>query len=212
MARTLVVAVVLFAVSSAHAQATRVFRDGELGFGLSVDTRYVDAAPARRPTILDLQRAVPGGVHKLKVVAMGGTIGRAPADHAAVERGARKGLGPTGEIVRLDFRPARWKAFTLEMFVMDAKVGGVPITALTVQVPLRNEAIQIVLAGPATDAKALETEMNALLASLTGESSWLTEYERGYKVGEAVGRLFGVGLVIALIIWAVRRRKRQGAA
>ena len=53
--------------------------------------------------------------------------------------------------------------------------------------------------------------LQTLLASLDGESNWLTNSERVYKAGEAAGGLVAVAVVV-LLFWRLSKRPGGPAA
>jgi hypothetical protein len=83
---------------------------------------------------------------------------------------------------------------------------GEQLFSLIAQVPLRSEAIQIVTSGPLVNEADGRAALNAALASLEGESNWLTSEERAGRLGKAVGAWVGIGLA-AFIVWRWRKKK-----
>ena len=82
----------------------------------------------------------------------------------------------------------KWKAFDLELMVTQAAGGGRQFVILGVQVPLAKEAIQLNLLGPAAEEARLLGDLQAILSSLDGPSSWLTGEERAERLGDGGGR------------------------
>ena len=75
------------------------------------------------------------------------------------------------------------------------------------QVPLRREAVQLFLSGPADQEARGQTLLTETLASLEGESNWLTSTERAGRLGTAAGWWIGIAAAaIAVLVWRKRRR------
>jgi len=99
-----------------------------------------------------------------------------------------------------------WKGFDVQGIRTDTVRSGMRITALVAQVPLRKEAIQLSLAGPTGQVSRMQAIMTSTLASLEGETNWLTSVERSSRLGKGVGAMLAlVILVIAARIWRNRR-------
>jgi hypothetical protein len=72
------------------------------------------------------------------------------------------------------------------------EVNGVPTVTLNAQVPLKPEAIQVGVVGPAAQEEELRGTLRSVLASLDGETNWLTRRERAERFGQAAAQLTGV--------------------
>ncbi|HLB81830.1 MAG TPA: hypothetical protein VJJ54_01970 [Gemmatimonadales bacterium] len=99
----------------------------------------------------------------------------------------------------------KWKEFDLQgLRSLVSPQGGEQAFVLVTQVPLRREAVQLFLSGPADQEARGQTLMTETLASLEGESNWLTSSERAGRLGTAAG---GIAVaVIAILVWRKRRR------
>ena len=103
----------------------------------------------------------------------------------------------------------KWKGFDIDGFRTDTAQGGTPVVILAVQVPLRGEAIQVILAGPLDQGQRAEAIMSSTIASLEGETNWLTSTERAGRLGNIVGWALGIGVGVILVrIWLSRRGAR----
>ncbi len=161
--------------------------------------------------IQSFMRGQPEGAFGyLRIETMGGTIDRgSKLDPAIVERAARDSVKDTGvELGRFEYRKTKWKSFTLDLVVTYLSRDGRALMTLGTQVPLRHDAIQLELLGPAADEKLLLGELQSILTSLDGESSWLTDEERGERLGRAIGLPVGVAIAVAFILFWRRRRAR----
>ena len=103
----------------------------------------------------------------------------------------------------------KWKGFEIDGFRADTAQGGTAVVILAVQVPLRGEAIQLILAGPADQGQRAEAIMTSTIASLEGETNWLTSTERAGRLGNIVGWGLGIAVGVILVrIWLTRRASR----
>lgn len=108
----------------------------------------------------------------------------------------------------------RWREFDLQGWRMRVTRDDGELSALTVQVPLRKEAIQLTYGGvPEQEARA-DSLMRVTLASLEGESNWLTRSQRAEQLGEAVGTWIGalIGIVVLWRVWKWRKARDAKAA
>lgn len=103
----------------------------------------------------------------------------------------------------------KWKGFDIDGIRTDTAESGNPVVILSAQMPLRGEAVNLIVTGPKDQAARVEAIMTATVAGFEGETNWLTAEERAGRLGNVVGVLFGIALVVfAIRIW----RKRQQAA
>jgi hypothetical protein len=138
----------------------------------------------------------PNGALVLCVQRMHGRLARGPMKAEEVPPGARL----------LSFK---WKGFDLNGFRADTAQGGMPVVILAVQVPLRGEAVQLILAGPRDQGQRAEAIMTSTITSLEGETNWLTSTERAGRYGNIVGWVVGIAVGVLLIrIWQARQRSR----
>lgn len=125
---------------------------------------------------------------------LGGVIGRE-------ELSKQPGL-PAG----VSFEKTAWKSFQLEASRIVEQSGGISMVTFNVQVPLKPHAIQVMVAGPATEEAALRQEMQTVVASIEGPSNWLTTEERVVRGLSGFGRLILFGCLLGLIIVSVVRK------
>ena len=74
------------------------------------------------------------------------------------------------------------------------------------QLPLAPEAVQVTVAGSTAHEAEASATFRALVASVDGKSSWLSDADRSFRLGELVGSTLGVGLGLGLYFWLQRRR------
>lgn len=181
---------------------TSSVRNEELGFSIAVPDSFVDypAGRAQKDFVyywIEQHPSSDSGRLILGVTRLGGVIGREPAS----PRDLPAGMQPM---------TYRWKGFDIEGGKSVTEQSGVRLVSFVAQIPLRNEAIQIVVAAPERDAERAQALMTSTLLSLDGETNWLNDEERAQRLGESVGRLLVP--TIALIAVGVWMRRRKGAA
>ena len=133
---------------------------------------------------------------------MGGTIDRGPLDRRALTE---------AKDVEFSLSTAKWKSFDVHVIVGVARQRDETVLVQVAQVPLKRQAIQLTIVGPEARRAELTALLQTLLASLDGESNWLTNSERVYKAGEAAGGLVAVAVVV-LLFWRLSKRPGGPAA
>lgn len=133
--------------------------------------------------------------------ALGGTIGR---EH--IDPGMFASEFPAGAEVSRE--SVRWHTFDLDAYRARFTMAGQTIAARIVQVPIRGQAVQFVVEGPAEHEAEIATLARAVIGSVEGPSNWLTPFERGERLGRGVGTLLLVGIGIA---WLARRNRRRSS-
>jgi hypothetical protein len=213
-ARCLLVA--LFSCTAAHhalAAAGTTVDDSAHGFRFNVPAGYVDYPEGRAPGVLHVfAHGSPDDptFSLVRIQALGGTIDRKPLVRETVERAAHASVRGAGvELTRFDYRKVPWKGFELdEVVTWIAAPGDKQLLTMTTQVPLRKEAVQLIMLGPAAEEARVGADLRALLGSIDGESNWLSDAERSEKLGFVVGLVCGGIAGIALVFWLLRRRRR----
>jgi len=104
----------------------------------------------------------------------------------------------------------KWKSFDVSGVKTQTSQAGKPVFVLVAQVPLRPEAVQLSVAGPADQQTRGQSIMEATLASLEGETNWLTSSERAGRLGTAAGWWIGIA-VAAVLVLAWRKRRARSA-
>ena len=103
----------------------------------------------------------------------------------------------------------KWKSFDISGLRTLASQAGKQVFVLVAQVPLTPEAVQLFAGGPADQEARGQEILVSTLATLEGETNWLTTAERSERLGRLVGLAIGVTLgAIAVGIWRQRRRAR----
>jgi hypothetical protein len=210
--RLLIASLVLCATAHAGLAATvGTVHDAERGFSFTVPEGYTDYPEGREPGVAHaFARGKPDDASfmLIQIQGMGGTIGRESLVREEVEGRWRDGLRARGvEPTRFDLRKVTWKGFDLDLFVSHFASGDKKLVSLVTQVPLKKAAIQVRLMGAVGDEAKVSADLQAILASLDGPSSWYSDDERVYRLAELVGMVVGgLGVYLGLRWWRRRRR------
>jgi hypothetical protein len=144
----------------------------------------------------EVAAAAPSGALVLCVQRMRATLGR--------ER-----LRPQDAPASTQLRTFKWQGFELDGIRSDTAQSGMPVVMLATQVPLRHEAIQLIVAGPRDQGQRAEAIMTSVLGTLEGETNWLSSEERAGRLGNIVGWVVGIAVAVVLIrLWRARRQSR----
>jgi len=175
-------------------------RNAELGYSLTLPEGFTDFPEARsQKDVVDAwSEATPvsaNGALVLLVVRMHGVLPR--------EAMRQEDVPANTQVVSF-----KWKGFDVSGLRTQASQEGKPVFVLVAQVPLRPEAVQLSVAGPADQETRGQAIMEATLASLEGETNWLTSTERAGRLGTAAGWWIGIAVaVIAVLAWRKRRAR-----
>ena len=121
----------------------------------------------------------------------------------------REPIRPDEMPVGAQLTSMKWREFDLQGVRAQVERDEGPSFTLVAQVPLKPEAIQILLAGPADQTERGDTLLKATLASLQGQSNWLTSAERSERIGKSVGAWIAIGVAVGVVLYM---RKRRAAA
>jgi hypothetical protein len=205
MTRLVMILCVVMAAGVAHAELAT---DSKHGITMRVPDGFqaFPAGMAQARAIFSYARGEPGepDFEVLGVTALGGTIGREAFDTKPIIQGMAAAMGLT--VVSSSQRSLAWKGFELDGFIATLRKDDVIATVAGVQVPVRGEAVQIIMMR--LGDKDLGNELQAVLAGFEAESNWLTDDERIKKL--VVGGLTLVAIILGA--YFVIRRRRQRAA
>jgi len=191
--------VMFFLLVVASAGESQV-RNAELGYSLTLPEGFTDFPEARsqKDVVDSWSEATPvsaNGALVLLVVRMHGVLPR--------EAMRQEDVPANTQVVSF-----KWKGFEVSGLRTQASQEGKPVFVLVAQVPLRPEAVQLSVAGPADQETRGQAIMEATLASLEGETNWLTSTERAGRLGTAAGWWIGIAVaVIAVLAWRKRRAR-----
>lgn len=104
----------------------------------------------------------------------------------------------------------KWKGFDINGLRTLTEQNGRSVFVLVAQVPLRREAVQLFSGGPADQETRGQEIMMATLATLEGETNWLTAAQRSERLGRGVGTL--LVLVVLAVVVRIWRQRRASAA
>jgi hypothetical protein len=192
-------AVMLLLIVATAAVESQV-RNTELGYSLTLPPGFTDFPEARtqKDVVEAWTEATPVSTNGAVVILVGRM-------HGALPREAMRQEDVPANTQVVGFK---WKAFDVSGLKTLTTQQGKPVFVLVAQVPLRKEAVQLTVAGPADQAARGQAIMEATLASLEGESNWLTSTERAGRLGTAAGWWIGIAVaVIAVLAWRKRRAR-----
>ena len=89
--------------------------------------------------------------------------------------------------------------FKLEAVRSLISIQGKDVVAYAVQVPVKPEAIQIVVGGGVEKETEIKSILDAMLGSIKAETNWLTAKQAGKKLSVGLGRLITVVFLILII-------------
>ena len=192
-------AVMFFLLVAATAAESQV-RNAELGYSLTLPDGFTDFPEARSQ-----KDGVDAWTEATPVSANGAMVLLVARMHGSLPREAmrQEEVPPNTQVVSF-----KWKGFDVSGLKTLTSQEGKPVFVLLAQVPLRREAVQLSVAGPADQGARGQAIMEAILASLEGETNWLTSSERAGRLGTAAGWWIGIAVaVIAVLAWRKRRAR-----
>jgi len=193
-------AVLLLSLVAATAAQTQV-RNSELGYTLTLPQGFTFPEARSQKDVVDAWTEAtptsPDGALVILIARMHGILPREAMRQEDVPANTR--------VVSF-----KWKSFDVSGFKTQTSQAGKPVFVLVAQVPLRPEAVQLSVAGPADQQTRGQAIMEATLASLEGETNWLTSSERAGRLGTAAAWWIGIA-VAAVLVLAWRKRRARSA-
>jgi hypothetical protein len=177
----------------------------ELGYRMTVPAGFTPFPDGRsQPDIVDCwteaEPASANGGLALCVHRLRGVLPREPLRQSDLPAGT-------------ELETFTWRSFEIQGLRSQPRRGGLPLAIHVVQVPLRREAVQLVIAGPADQNERSVRLMQATLDSFEGETNWLSSAERTGRLGTIAGWWIGIGVAVVLVlIWRRRRAARAAGA
>lgn len=105
----------------------------------------------------------------------------------------------------------KWKDYDLDATRADTMLGGVAVVIYAARVPLRREAIRVLVTTRQDRADAAHAILVQVLGSLQGESNWPKPVGQSGPLGKTVGWVLAIAFVVLLLrILATRRKARAG--
>ena len=198
--------VVLLAATLPTSAANREVQAPDLGIRFSVPGDFIDFPEAiGKDDVVYAYRGrgkegTPEGMIAILVKRLSG---RLPQSHITTEQMRAKGKDAT--VATLS-----WQSLEIDRARLSQTQGGLTVITYSTQVPIKPQAVQLMVAGVASRDTELEALSREILGSLVGESTWLTEAQKHDRYVERLGQVFGFVLVIGgLVAW---RRRRAAAA
>src|SRR5438445_12710997 len=178
-------AVMLFLLVAATAAESQV-RNAELGYSLTLPEGFTafPAARSQKDIVDSWSETAPAsanGALVLLVARMHGVLPR--------EAMRQEDVPANTQVVSF-----KWKGFDVGGLKTLTTQAGQPVFVLVAQVPVRKDAGRVSVAGPADQAGRGQAILEATLASLEGETNWLTSAERSGRLGRAAGVWIGIAV------------------
>jgi len=189
----------LLLLVSASAVAAQV-RNAELGYTLALPEGFTDFPEARAQ-----KDVVDAWSETAPASANGALVLLVARMHGVLPREAMRQEDVPANTQLVSFK---WKGFDVGGLKTLTTQAGQPVFVLVAQVPLRKEAVQLSVAGPADQEARGQSILEATLASLEGETNWLTAAERAGRLGNIAGWWIGIAVAaIAILAWRKRRAR-----
>ncbi len=195
-----VTAAVMFVLLVAASAAQSPVRNAELGYSLTLPQGFTDFPEARAQ-----KDVVDAWTEATPVSANGAMVLLVARMHGALPHEAMRQEDAPANTQVVSFK---WKGFDVSGLKTQASQEGKPVFVLLAQVPLRREAVQLSVAGPVDQAARGQAIMEATLASLEGETNWLSSTERAGRLGRAAGVWIIIAVaLVAVLAWRKRRAR-----
>ncbi len=195
-----VTAAVMFVLLVAASATQSQVRNAELGYSLTLPQGFTDFPEARAQ-----KDVVDAWTEATPVSANGAMVLLVARMHGALPHEAMRQEDAPANTQVVSFK---WKGFDVSGLKTQASQEGKPVFVLLAQVPLRREAVQLSVAGPADQAARGQAIMEATLASLEGETNWLSSTERAGRLGKAAGVWISIAVaLVAVLAWRKRRAR-----
>jgi hypothetical protein len=187
----------------AVAVAASQVKNAEFGYTLTLPEGFQDYPEGRsqKDVVDSWTETAPVSEHGGVILFVQRMHGVLPREHMR-----QQDLPATTHLVAL-----KWKGFDIDGLSTQTSKEGIPVFVLASQVPLRREAVQLVVSGPGDQEARGHEMMTAMLATLEGETNWLTSEERAGRLGTAAGWWIFIALAAVVGLWLRKRRRAQSA-
>jgi hypothetical protein len=183
--------------------ARATFLDSTVGFKLEAPNRFIQfPIPVGSSKVLaafatsDPAAGVPDAA--VGITRPGCLIGR---EHLQVSK-----LPANIPVHEAKVYTTRWKTFKVDVIAGRQKVEKATLAVRMAQIPLKPEAIQVVVAVPVEQEAKADGILQEFLANLDGPSNWLTDEDRSERLGYIVGMVI---MLAAVGGYFLMRRKRM---
>ena len=123
----------------------------------------------------------------------------------------------TQHVPRADLPPSqqlttvKWKDYDVDATRTDTMLGRVAVVIYAARVPLRREAIRVLVTTQQDRADAARAILIQVLGSLEGESNWPKPAGQSGPLGKTFGWIIAIAFVVLVLrILATRRKTRTG--
>jgi hypothetical protein len=123
----------------------------------------------------------------------------------------RERLKPADVTPGTELLTVRWQGFDIDASRTDTVLSGAPMVVYRAQVPLRREAVRVIVAAPRAATVQAQTTLTTVLGSLEGESNWPASERRAERSGSIVGWILGIVIGLIIIRMVVTRRRARAA-
>lgn len=178
-------------------------KNAELGYTLTLPEGFQDYPPA-----LSQKDVVAAWTETTPVSEHGGIILFVQRLHGVLprERLRQEDAPATTQVVTFN-----WKGFPIDGLSTRTSKDGIPVFVLASQIPLRGEAVQLVVSGPGDQEARGHEIMTSMLTTLQGETNWLTSEQRAGRLGTAAGWWIAIGVGLILVLWWRKRRAKSAS-
>ena len=101
----------------------------------------------------------------------------------------------------------KWKEYDVDVIRTDTTLGQAPLVIYAARVPLRREAIRVLVTASRERAEQARALLIQVLGSLTGESNWPEPAGHSGAFGKAVPWLIAIVFVVLILRLVASRRK-----
>jgi hypothetical protein len=188
--------------------ASETVSNQQLGLRLSVPDGFVSVPEkVAGDIVFAFQRPAVAGDNAntgILISRMRGVIGREKIDPKILAAKAPK----------ITVVAEKWKTFEIEVTRVPEEISGIKVVTFNAQVPIKPEAIQISVVGEAARESELRGILRTVLATVDGQTNWLTTEERINRGASGIARLaitLAVIVFLAGLVWrGIRGRKARG--
>ncbi|MCC6575556.1 MAG: hypothetical protein IT462_17390 [Planctomycetes bacterium] len=132
---------------------------------------------------------------------LGGVIGR-----ETLQGKTLPGLPPGAAVTTERWK---WKEFEIDVLLTRMTVNGVELFMCTAQVPLKPEAIQVIVGGVNSREAEARSHLQFIVARLDGKSNWLSDGERIEKLAQGAGSFLFLVLIVLAVVYFVRKGRKR---
>jgi hypothetical protein len=106
----------------------------------------------------------------------------------------------------------KWKDYDIDAIRTDTMLGSVAAVIYTARVPLRREAVRVLVTARKDRSDEAYQILTQVVGSLEGESNWTKAAGRSGPVGKSMPWLIAIAVVVVLLRIITTRRKTDSAS